>query len=288
MRIYGELCGWALARAHARSGDRIAIAAYLGGSDVFDQAISRVRRRLRRPERTRPPGSRQRRRLRTDHRRTRHVRSLTAGRGGGQCQEQEAMTAEPSESLVTEGVRSLEVRWIFPGQPEAAVTGWFGRFPAVAGITRGHLPPGSAVARAVGKGPRGRGTGGEGIPRQPGNPRGGRPRPGADGVLAEVVLFPSAPPPAQRSPRPAGYRWGGGASPVLAGHPGRSWRPPWGRARSRGARWNSPRSASAARTGGPWGSRRPAPPICSAAHSRPPPRSSSPTPCPGEESTRPG
>jgi hypothetical protein len=35
------LCGWTLARAHARSGDRIAIAAYLGGSDVFDQAITR-------------------------------------------------------------------------------------------------------------------------------------------------------------------------------------------------------------------------------------------------------
>ena len=41
MRIYGEACGWALARAHACSGDRIAIAAYLGGSDVFDQAITR-------------------------------------------------------------------------------------------------------------------------------------------------------------------------------------------------------------------------------------------------------
>ena len=41
MQIYGELCGWSLARAHARSGDRIAIAAYLGGSDVFDQAITR-------------------------------------------------------------------------------------------------------------------------------------------------------------------------------------------------------------------------------------------------------
>ena len=40
LRIYGELCGWTLARAHARSGDRIAIAAYLGGSDVFDQAIT--------------------------------------------------------------------------------------------------------------------------------------------------------------------------------------------------------------------------------------------------------
>jgi hypothetical protein len=40
------------------------------------------------------------------------------------------MTTEPTQSLVTEGVRSLEVRWIFPGQLEAAVAEWFGRFPA--------------------------------------------------------------------------------------------------------------------------------------------------------------
>jgi uncharacterized protein (DUF2252 family) len=40
LRLYGTLCGWTLARAHARSGDRIAIAAYLGGSDVFDRAIT--------------------------------------------------------------------------------------------------------------------------------------------------------------------------------------------------------------------------------------------------------
>jgi uncharacterized protein (DUF2252 family) len=38
---YAEICGWTLARAHARSGDRIAIAAYLGSSDVFDQALLR-------------------------------------------------------------------------------------------------------------------------------------------------------------------------------------------------------------------------------------------------------
>ena len=40
------------------------------------------------------------------------------------------MTAEPPESPVTEGVRSLEVRWILRGQLGAAVAGWFGRFPA--------------------------------------------------------------------------------------------------------------------------------------------------------------
>jgi uncharacterized protein (DUF2252 family) len=40
LTIYGDLCAWTLARAHARSGDRVAIAAYLGRSDRFDQAIA--------------------------------------------------------------------------------------------------------------------------------------------------------------------------------------------------------------------------------------------------------
>ena len=40
------------------------------------------------------------------------------------------MTAAPTESLSTEGVRRLEVRWIFPGELAGAVAGWFARFPA--------------------------------------------------------------------------------------------------------------------------------------------------------------
>jgi uncharacterized protein (DUF2252 family) len=40
LELYARMCGWTLARAHARSGDRIAIAAYLGGSDAFDNAIA--------------------------------------------------------------------------------------------------------------------------------------------------------------------------------------------------------------------------------------------------------
>jgi uncharacterized protein (DUF2252 family) len=40
LATYSRLCATSLARAHARSGDRIAIAAYLGGSDAFDQAIA--------------------------------------------------------------------------------------------------------------------------------------------------------------------------------------------------------------------------------------------------------
>jgi len=39
MAAYGKLCGWTLARAHARSGDRIAIAAYLGNGTSFDRAL---------------------------------------------------------------------------------------------------------------------------------------------------------------------------------------------------------------------------------------------------------
>jgi uncharacterized protein (DUF2252 family) len=40
MTLYAQLCGWTLARAHARSGDRVALAAYLGGSAKFDEAIA--------------------------------------------------------------------------------------------------------------------------------------------------------------------------------------------------------------------------------------------------------
>ncbi len=41
LRAYAELCGQTLARAHARSGDRVAISAYLGGGDSFDRAMGR-------------------------------------------------------------------------------------------------------------------------------------------------------------------------------------------------------------------------------------------------------
>ena len=40
MAVYGQVCGWTLARAHARSGDRVTIGAYLGKTDSFDEAIA--------------------------------------------------------------------------------------------------------------------------------------------------------------------------------------------------------------------------------------------------------
>jgi uncharacterized protein (DUF2252 family) len=40
MKPYAEMCGWTLARGHARSGDRVAIGAYLGSSDVFEKSVA--------------------------------------------------------------------------------------------------------------------------------------------------------------------------------------------------------------------------------------------------------
>jgi hypothetical protein len=39
LKRYCRICGWTLARAHSRSGDRVAMAAYLGGGTVFDEAL---------------------------------------------------------------------------------------------------------------------------------------------------------------------------------------------------------------------------------------------------------
>ncbi|MBK6764260.1 MAG: DUF2252 domain-containing protein [Micrococcales bacterium] len=40
LEIYGHMCGWTLARAHSRSGDRVALAGYLGSSDTMDTSLT--------------------------------------------------------------------------------------------------------------------------------------------------------------------------------------------------------------------------------------------------------
>ena len=45
LRIYARLCAWTLARAHARSGDAVAIGAYLGRGTAFDKAVAEFSRR---------------------------------------------------------------------------------------------------------------------------------------------------------------------------------------------------------------------------------------------------
>jgi hypothetical protein len=42
LAVYGALCGWALARSHARSGDAPAISGYLGSSPTFDMEIGEL------------------------------------------------------------------------------------------------------------------------------------------------------------------------------------------------------------------------------------------------------
>jgi len=60
LEYYAGLCGWTLARAHARSGDSIAIATYLGTADGFDTAITDFSQRYADQKRGRLPGVRRR------------------------------------------------------------------------------------------------------------------------------------------------------------------------------------------------------------------------------------
>ena len=190
------------------------------------------------------------------------------------------MTAEPPESAVTEAVRSLEVRWIFPGQLESAVARWFGRLPAAnesredTYLLDPQLPGLSVKVRGGGALEVKAYRGSPGILEVAGRTRGRL-------QSWQKWSFPFSPP-RQDGDDPAGWRTVRKRRRIsrFSSARGRSWRAPRGRAASRGARWNSPRSAPVARTGGLWASRRPAPPICSVAHSRPPPRWCSPRPCP--------
>jgi hypothetical protein len=184
------------------------------------------------------------------------------------------MTAAQPEILVTGPVRSLEVRWILPGRLEAAVTGWFARFPAevesredtylvdpqLSGLSV-KLRQGTALEVKVYQ--------------------------GSPGVLE--VTGPA------RGRLESWDKWSFPFGPLGQGSadlPG--WRPvrklirrfgrPAGKARRaarrRGARSSSPRSGCATSRGGPWGSKRPARPACCAGTWRPPPRTCSPRPCP--------
>jgi hypothetical protein len=103
-----------------------------------------------------------------------------------QRQEGRAMTAAQPGSLDRQGVRSLEVRWIFPGPLPGAVAEWFRRFPAETRVVEDvylldpHLPGLSVKVRE--------GAGGKGVPRQPRVSGGGRACPRSPRVLAEVVV----------------------------------------------------------------------------------------------------
>src|SRR5262245_29678467 len=79
-------------------------------------------------------------------------------------------------------------------------------------ITRGHLPAGSAVARAVGEGPRGRSAGGEGVPREPGDAGGGGPRPPPSCSPRPCRAVRN---PARTDPAPTHSGWACGRAPAV-------------------------------------------------------------------------
>ena len=83
LRVYAQICGWTLARSHARSGDRIALAGYLGSSTAFERALVRFARRLRRAEREGPSRPGRGHRRRPGGRAARRVINAARGPGGG-------------------------------------------------------------------------------------------------------------------------------------------------------------------------------------------------------------
>ena len=138
------------------------------------------------------------------------------------------MTGYPRQNPVAEGVRSLEVRWIFPGHLETAVAGWFGRFPA---YTESREDSYLLDPQLPGLSVKVRGGGALEVKAYRGSPgllEVSGPRPWTPRVLAEVVLSLQPAPPGQRWRWPAGGRCAnGGASagshpltPVVAPSPG--------------------------------------------------------------------
>ena len=166
------------------------------------------------------------------------------------------MTAGQPDSPVTEGVRSLEVRWIFPGELETAVAGWFGRFPAEMESREDAylLDPNLRGLSVKVRGGRAFEVkvycGSPGILEMAGGARGRM-------ESWQKWSFPYDPPDQAAVTWSAGgwYARGGGSAGSVrpGGRPGRLCR---GWARSRGARWNSPRSTYVARPGGQWASKR--------------------------------
>ena len=101
LTFYAGICGWTLARAHARSGDPVAIAEYLGGKDAFDQSITDFSRAVRRPERAGLPGVRHGspvRTARSDRRNLTARSDMTCTRGRIRTQHQRSRIRCPGVS----------------------------------------------------------------------------------------------------------------------------------------------------------------------------------------------
>ena len=92
MTLYAKACGSELARAHARAGDAIAIASYLGTNNTFDRALAALRRVLRRPERTRLQHAHQSRKRRNNQSRDGRLARSVRKRPNPDIREKESPT----------------------------------------------------------------------------------------------------------------------------------------------------------------------------------------------------
>ena len=110
MRLYARICGQTLARAHARSGDRVAIAAYLGSKDRFDHAMADFAEAYADLNAQGPRRTGGRDRLRTDHGTDRRVTRAT-----NRAYRCAPMTEEP-----TDGDRNLRRQCFWPSAAATA------------------------------------------------------------------------------------------------------------------------------------------------------------------------
>ena len=209
---------------------------------------------------------------------------MTPARPAGTLAVVVLMTSAVPGGASIEGLASLEVRWILPGQLDTAMAGWFlGSQPEPESESREDaylLDPGlgglSVKVRASRALEVKMFLGSPGVLDLPGRAR---------GILQywRKWSFPFSPLSLENID-PGGWSrvrkqrrvtWFSPAGEQIVRAPA----VPGQAARRPGARWNSPRSATSTRTGGPWAWKRPVPPNRSATGSRPPPRSSSPRPC---------
>ena len=187
------------------------------------------------------------------------------------------MAVDLKQDLVSEAVRSLEVRWFFPGKLGAGAARWFGRFPARTEsredcyLLDPQLPGLSVKLRAAEALEVKAYSGSPGILEMPDRAR-GRLESWQKWSFRFSRLSPGS------VTRPAGFRYARPGTSAGSHSPGRPLCPARGWASSCGARSTSPSSGRGARTGGPWDSRRPASSICTVVLSRKPPCSYLPKP----------
>ena len=118
LAYYARLCGWTLARDHAQSGNPVSTAEYLGGGSTSTG---------------RSPTSANATPTRTSR------TTWSSSRRSGPVASKRSKVSEhpligpppgPPGPSVTGRLSTIEVRWILPGQLDAAIARWFGRFPA--------------------------------------------------------------------------------------------------------------------------------------------------------------